>query len=164
MFAIESGSCYDEQSERVQPIPRCNIWIVGFECDSISSLNKNASKNRGCGETAAERTGRTLAATIAYAEKFKPDLCVFEIVKNVFVKPKEKDPGTDGLSVYETLVAQMNQASYLVSSEVLNACDFGAPQNRQRAWIFAVRQPSPVDQAAKGFADPPWFHAVRATL
>ena len=74
---------------RSAELPDCDIFIAGFECDSISSLNHSASSNRGCGEDGTEKTGLTLDAVLVYMEKRQPANGIFEIVKSCTVKPKD---------------------------------------------------------------------------
>lgn len=48
---------FDVISNSEVAFPDIDIWICGFECDSISPLNRNASLNRSCGSTQSEKTG-----------------------------------------------------------------------------------------------------------
>lgn len=102
-------------------IPPFDILLGGFPCQafSIAGLRKGFEDTRG-----------TLFFEIArIVEHHKPQVVFLENVKGF----KNHDKGTTFKVVKETL----ENLGYKVFAEVLNAKDFGVPQNRERIYIIA---------------------------
>lgn len=102
-------------------IPPFDILLGGFPCQafSIAGLRKGFEDTRG-----------TLFFEIArIVEHHKPQVVFLENVKGF----KNHDKGTTFKVVKETL----QNLGYKVFAEVLNAKDFGVPQNRERIYIIA---------------------------
>jgi site-specific DNA-cytosine methylase len=73
-------------------------------------------------------------------------------VKNLHVK----DPSS-GISNLDSLIDQANECGYLVQALLLDACDFGLPQSRQRYYILGFRvSTAAISQRAKDFKMPAW--------
>ena len=53
------------KSGRELPVPPVQILVAGFECDSVSSLSRDRSRNKDCMEQGSEKTGRTGRATLS---------------------------------------------------------------------------------------------------
>jgi len=101
-------------------IPTHDILLAGFPCQpfSIAGEKKGFEDTRG-----------TLFFDIArIIETKKPKVVVLENVKHF----KNHDGGRTIKVVLETL----NKLGYTISWEVLNAKDFGVPQNRERTIII----------------------------
>lgn len=101
-------------------IPPFDILLGGFPCQafSIAGLRKGFEDTRG-----------TLFFEIArIVEHHKPQVVFLENVKGF----KNHDKGTTFKVVKETL----ENLGYKVFAEVLNAKDFGVPQNRERIYII----------------------------
>ncbi len=101
-------------------IPPFDILLGGFPCQafSIAGLRKGFEDTRG-----------TLFFEIArIVEHHKPQVVFLENVKGF----KNHDKGTTFKVVKETL----QNLGYKVFAEVLNAKDFGVPQNRERIYII----------------------------
>ena len=143
------------------PVPDVDMFICGFECDSISSLNRNAASNRSCGTDQSEKTGNTLAYGLRYVQNHRPPLVIWEIVKQVFCKPK-----TGGLSVFEHLQETMMQYGYQLTSDLLHASGYGSPQRRERAWIICcLVSDTPLVKDDAGEAElAPFMHSIRHVL
>ncbi|HHS92004.1 MAG TPA: DNA (cytosine-5-)-methyltransferase [Campylobacterales bacterium] len=103
----------------VQDIPNHDILLAGFPCQpfSIAGEKKGFSDTRG-----------TLFFDIArILEDKKPKVVVLENVKHF----KSHDKGNTLKIVLQTL----NSLGYTTNWDVLNAKDFGVPQNRERTII-----------------------------
>lgn len=101
-------------------IPPFDILLGGFPCQAFSI----AGKRKGF-----EDTRGTLFFEIARIVKHhKPKIVFLENVKGF----KNHDKGTTFQVVKETL----ENLGYKVFAEVLNAKDFGVPQNRERIYII----------------------------
>ena len=110
-------------------IPDHDFLLAGFPCQPFSG----AGKKRGF----ADETRGTLFFSIAQIAKAKaPRFILLENVKGLI----SHDSGRTMAVILDTL----RSAGYLVFTEVLNARDFGLPQNRQRLFIVAIRNTVPL--------------------
>lgn len=101
-------------------IPPFDILLAGFPCQafSVAGLRKGFEDTRG-----------TLFFEIARILKHhKPKVIFLENVKGF----KNHDKGTTFKVIKETLA----ELGYKIFSQVLNAKDFGVPQNRERIYII----------------------------
>jgi len=108
---------------KIEPkeIPKFDILLAGFPCQPFS----NAGLKKGF-----EDTRGTLFFDIAQIAKYhKPQVLFLENVKGF----KNHDKGNTFKVVKETL----EELGYRVFSDILNAKDFGVPQNRERIYIIA---------------------------
>ena len=105
-------------------IPPFDLLLAGFPCQPFS----NAGLKRGF-----EDTRGTLFFDVArIVEHHKPKMILLENVKG-FAK---HDQGNTMRIVTRTL----EQLGYNVSSAILNAKNFGLPQNRERIYIVGLRR------------------------
>lgn len=107
---------------KIEPeeIPSFDILLAGFPCQPFS----NAGLKKGF-----EDTRGTLFFDIAKIAKYhKPQVVFLENVKGF----KNHDRGNTFKVVKNTL----EELGYKVYAEVLNAKDFGVPQNRERIYII----------------------------
>jgi DNA (cytosine-5)-methyltransferase 1 len=105
-------------------IPKFDILLAGFPCQPFShaGLKKGFEDARG-----------TLFFDIARIVKHhQPKVVFLENVKGF----KNHDKGNTFRVVKNTL----NELGYTVYAEVLNAKDFGVPQNRERIYIIGFRE------------------------
>lgn len=102
-------------------IPKHNILLAGFPCQAFSI----AGQRKGFNDTRG-----TLFFDIArIVKKHKPEVIFLENVKGF----KNHDKGKTFNIVKNTL----EKMGYNVFSEILNAKNFGIPQNRERIYIVA---------------------------
>lgn len=104
-------------------IPKHDIILAGFPCQafSIAGLRKGFFDTRG-----------TLFFDIVrIADYHKPKIIFLENVKGF----KNHDRGNTFLTVKSTL----EKLGYRIYYEVLNAKNFGVPQNRERIYIIAIK-------------------------
>ncbi|NOU01957.1 MAG: DNA cytosine methyltransferase [Gallionella sp.] len=64
----------------------------------------------------------------------KPDFFVFENVKGMYRTARHRE-------FFDSLKLQLNEAGYSCTERLINAIEYGAPQDRQRIILFGVRQP-----------------------
>lgn len=102
-------------------IPNFDILLAGFPCQPFS----NAGLKKGFKDTRG-----TLFFDIAKITKHhKPQILFLENVKGF----KNHDKG----KTFQVVKSTLEELGYKVFSEVLNAKDFGVPQNRERIYIIA---------------------------
>jgi DNA (cytosine-5)-methyltransferase 1 len=116
--------CGDITKIKVQDIPKHDILLGGFPCQPFS----NAGLKHGFDDTRG-----TLFFDIARIIDYrKPSMILLENVKG-FVN---HDKGKTMKIVTETL----EELGYNVFYKVLNARDFGVPQNRERIYIVGINK------------------------
>jgi DNA (cytosine-5)-methyltransferase 1 len=104
-----------------EEIPPFDIVLAGFPCQPFSQ----AGKKLGLADTRG-----TLFFDIAkIVEKHKPSVVFLENVKRF--------RSHDGGRTFETIKTVLEDLGYEVHAKVLNAKDFGVPQNRERIYIVA---------------------------
>jgi len=115
-------------------IPKFDILLAGFPCQPFS----NAGLKKGFNDTRG-----TLFFDIARIVKYhKPQVVFLENVKGF----KNHDKGNTFKVVKNTL----EEMGYKVYAEVLNAKDFGVPQNRERIYIVAFLNKNVTFEFPKG--------------
>lgn len=107
-------------------LPDCDLITYGFPCQDISV----AGLGRGIieGET---RSGLLFDALRIIKYK-KPKYAIAENVKNLVGKRFKED--------FDSLLAELESYGYNNYWEVLNAKDYGIPQNRERVFIVSIRK------------------------
>lgn len=108
------------------------LYAFGFECDSISSLNRDTAANRGCVARRQGKTGETCHKVMSFIKAIRPPLFILENVKNL------NAPNGSGKTDQQELVAQLNLLGYMVSAVLLRAEEYGIPQHRHRIYLIGV--------------------------
>ena len=144
-FATESTTFEDMLTKTMKPLVQVDLWVCGFECDSVSGLNHKS--DRGVVGRCVGKTGKTVAGCVAYIRRWKPRLFVLENVKNINAVPKSAGGAAQpaGLSDkkplkprtdLDVLRATLQELEYIVWDDVFVASDFGIPQHRERVYIL----------------------------
>lgn len=107
----------------VEKIPSHDLLLAGFPCQPFSM----AGKKKGFDDTRG-----TLFFNIEEIVRYhKPKVLFLENVKNL----KSHDKGR----TFKVIQEHLEALGYKVYSQVLNAKDFGLPQNRERIYIICFR-------------------------
>jgi DNA (cytosine-5)-methyltransferase 1 len=105
-------------------IPKHDVLLAGFPCQPFS----NAGKKMGFDDTRG-----TLFFDIArILKEKKPALVLLENVKGF----KSHDRG----NTFTVVVSTLESLGYEVHTQILNARDFGLPQNRERIYIVGINR------------------------
>ena len=115
---------------QVNPLLMDNINLVtyGFPCQDISV----AGKQRGF-EHDGERTRSGLFfEALRIIEFLQPEYAICENVKALTSKKFEKE--------FNTVLNSLAEVGYINYWKVLNAKDYGIPQNRERVFIVSIRK------------------------
>jgi len=113
-----------------EEIPQHDVLCGGFPCQafSISGKQKGFEDTRG-----------TLFFDVARIVKYhKPKVILLENVRNF----EKHDNG----KTLKTVVNTLKNLDYLVSYKVLNASNYGLPQNRKRIFIVCFRKNLKIDK------------------
>lgn len=105
-------------------VPDHELVLAGFPCQPFSSAGK-----RGGFEDAR---GTLFFSILRIIEFRKPKTILLENVRGL----KSHDKG----NTYKVILGALQDLGYTVHSKVLNARDFGLPQNRERIFIVAIRE------------------------
>ena len=104
------------------------LITYGFPCQDISL----AGKQKGF-EADGERTRSGLFfEALRIIEDTKPRIAIAENVKNLTSKKFQKE--------FDIVLSSLEQAGYNNYWQVLNAKDYGIPQNRERVFIVSIRK------------------------
>lgn len=105
------------------PIEDIDLIVGGVPCQSWSV----AGKMKGFDDP----RGRLWIDTIRLVQKNKPKAFIFENVKGLY-DPRNK------ANLY-LILDEFAKLGYAVRYDLLNSCDFGLPQNRERIFIVGIR-------------------------
>ncbi|MBZ0243486.1 MAG: DNA (cytosine-5-)-methyltransferase [Bacteroidales bacterium] len=105
-------------------VPKHNVLCAGFPCQPFSI----SGKMKGFEDT----RGTLIYHVFEIIEKRKPEVVLLENVKHLVYHDKKR--------TLATIVQHLEDLGYKVSKKVLNASDFGVPQNRERIIIIGHRE------------------------
>ncbi|MEY2195334.1 DNA cytosine methyltransferase [Neobacillus sp. BF23-41] len=117
-------NCSDIKDIHSDHIPECDMIIGGFPCQGFSVANINRS-------TEDERNKLYLEMLRIIKGK-KPKYFVAENVKGILSLGKGK--------VKEMILSDFESAGYNVTCNLVNAANYGVPQQRERVFFIGVRK------------------------
>ena len=106
-------------------IPECDIVLAGFPCQPFS----NAGNRRGVHDS----RGMLYRECLRIVEAKHPKVFLFENVKGLL-----SSKYTDGRLLVDVIASDLDEMGYQVTYSLLNASDYGVPQNRQRLIMVGV--------------------------
>lgn len=108
---------------------RVDLITYGFPCQDIS----NAGKQKGFTDENGERTRSGLFfEALRIIEDYKPKFAIAENVKALTSKKFSEE--------FKTVLESLEEVGYNNYWQVLNAKDYGIPQNRERVFIISIRK------------------------
>jgi DNA (cytosine-5)-methyltransferase 1 len=105
-------------------IPYFDVLTAGFPCQPFSASGKKLGFN--------DTRGTLFFDICRIIEAMEPKVFVLENVKHLMYHDKR--------NTITTILASLGQLGYNVKVRVLNAKDFGVPQNRERVFIVGSRK------------------------
>jgi DNA (cytosine-5)-methyltransferase 1 len=115
------GKCHKVFLTPDTPLPQASVIIGGPPCQPFSVGGKQLGLDDA-------RDG--FPAYISAVERIKPDIFVIENVRGLFYRSRP----------YMTLITNALEAlGYQITIQMLNAVDYGVPQNRERVFIVGHR-------------------------
>lgn len=121
----------------VDEIPACDILTAGFPCQPFS----NAGNRRGVYDS----RGELYLECLRIIERKLPKAVIFENVKGLISSKHQS-----GQYLIEVIKGDLEKLGYAVNYRVVNASDYGVPQNRERLILVAFR-----NDLGKRFEFPP---------
>ena len=108
---------------KVKSSPKADLIVGGVPCQAWSV----AGKKKGFDDP----RGKLWEDTIRVVKKNKPKVFIFENVKGLY-DPRNKDS-------LKLIISEFRKCNYEVNHKVLNAYDYGLPQNRDRLFIVGIK-------------------------
>lgn len=99
----------------------------GSPCQDFSIAGKQAGGDEGSGTRSS-----LMYETLRIVEKLKPEYVIWENVKNLLSQKHRHN--------YFAYIEAMSKLGYKSYGRVLNAKDFGIPQNRERVYTVSMRE------------------------
>ena len=120
--------------EDIKELPECDLLVYGFCCQDISV----AGDKKGLIDENGNKTRSGLLLDVerlldkAKADGKLPSMLLMENVKNLV--------GTKFKPDFDRWLDKLEELGYKNYWKVLNAKDFGIPQNRERVFVVSVRK------------------------
>lgn len=105
-------------------VPEHDLLCAGFPCQPFSI----SGKMKGFEDT----RGTLIYHVFKIIEKRMPNIVLLENVKHLVYHDKKK--------TLTTIIKHLEELGYIVSKKLLNASDFGVPQNRERIIIIGHKK------------------------
>ena len=132
-FAIASFNAIHNTNFEVQDICEWNkdlkdidLITHGSPCQDFSVAGKQAGGDLGSGTRSS-----LMYETIRIVGQIRPKYVLWENVKNILSKKHKHN--------FDAYIETMNVLGYNNYSQVLNAKDYGIPQNRERVYTISIR-------------------------
>lgn len=141
-FPSHNLSNKDIREVKAEEIPPHSILVGGFPCQTFSTAQQDKAK-RGLNDP----RGHLFKEILRIAKHHKPTWLLLENVKGLTFKPNRE--------AFNQIITGIKDLGYQVNWKVLNARDFGLPQNRERVFFVANRLnidfvfPKPTKQITK---------------
>lgn len=103
-----------------------DLIMHGSPCQDFSVAGKNAGGDKDSGTRSS-----LMYETLRIVEKVKPKYVIWENVKNLLSKKHRHN--------FDAYQQAMEQLGYRNHYQVLNAKDYGVPQNRERVFTVSIR-------------------------
>ena len=107
-------------------VPDCDVLTFGFPCTDVSIAGKQM------GIIAGQTRSGLLYEALRIIEAKKPAYAICENVKNLVGKKFKPD--------FDKLLFMLDELGYNSYWQVLNAKDYGIPQNRERVFVISIRK------------------------
>ena len=105
----------------------CDLIMHGSPCQDFSLAGLQAGGDEGSGTRSS-----LMYETVRIVEKLKPKYVIWENVKNVISKKHKHN--------FDNYLERMEELGYTNYYQVLNAKDYGIPQNRERVFTISIRK------------------------
>ena len=114
---------------KIEELPDADLWTYSFPCQDISVAGKGAGIKEGTRSGLLFEVERLLR--VASEKGTLPKYLLLENVKNLVIKKFKAD-----FDKWLDFLAELGYTNYW---KVLNAKDYGIPQNRERVFCISIR-------------------------
>ena len=132
-YAVKSYNAINETNFEPQDITKwdkdidVDLIMHGSPCQDFSLAGSQAGGDEGSGTRSS-----LMYETIRIVEKLNPKYVIWENVKNVLSKKHVHN--------FNKYIDYLTKLGYISYFKVLNAKDYGIPQNRERVFIVSIRK------------------------
>lgn len=105
----------------------CDLIMHGSPCQDFSVAGKGAGGDEGSGTRSS-----LMYETLRIVDKLKPKYVIWENVKNLLSAKHRHN--------FDAYLERMTELGYISYYQVLNAKDYGVPQNRERVFTVSIRK------------------------
>lgn len=126
-----------EYYPKKEDVGEIDLLFHGSPCQDFSLAGKQAGGDKDSGTRSS-----LMYETIRIVEKLKPKYVVWENVKNLLSKKHRHN--------FDAYLETMTQLGYTNYYQVLNAKDYGIPQNRERVFTISILNNDVVGAAMRG--------------
>ena len=132
-YAIQSFNAIHGTNFEPQDITKwdkdieCDLIMHGSPCQDFSVAGKQAGGDKDSGTRSS-----LMYETLRIVEKLKPKYVIWENVKNLLSKKHRHN--------FDAYLDAMADLGYASNYQVLNAKDYGIPQNRERVFTVSIRK------------------------
>ena len=112
----------------------CDLIMHGSPCQDFSNAGKQAGGDEGSGTRSS-----LMYETIRIVEKLRPKYVIWENVANLL--------GQKHVHNFGEYLHRMRKLGYLSLYKIMNAKDYGVPQNRKRVFVVSVYLPEQAKNA-----------------
>lgn len=119
----------------------CDLIMHGSPCQDFSVAGKGAGGDKDSGTRSS-----LMYETLRIVEKLKPKYVIWENVKNLLSKKHRHN--------FDAYLQAMSDLGYASSYQVLNAKDYGVPQNRERVFTVSIKEEGKPESMAFQFPEP----------
>lgn len=109
-----------------------DVLLGGFPCQTFSL----SGKRKGL----SDPRGQLYLEMIRVLQHYRPKVFVAENVDGIRNSKKDRHGESVDKSALDTILEDFDKAGYEVQYKILNAADFGVPQQRRRVIIIGVRR------------------------
>lgn len=130
-YAIKSFNAIHNTNFEPQDITKwdkdieVDLIMHGSPCQDFSLAGKQAGGDKDSGTRSS-----LMYETLRIVEKLKPKYVIWENVKNILSKKHKHN--------FDAYLERMEQLGYVNHYQVLNAKDYGIPQNRERVFTVSI--------------------------
>ena len=131
-FAIRSFNAIHGTNFEPQDITKwdkdidCDLIMHGSPCQDFSIAGKQAGGDKDSGTRSS-----LMYETLRIVEKLKPKYVIWENVKNILSQRHVHN--------WDAYAEKMEELGYTNYCQILNAKDYGIPQNRERVFTISIR-------------------------
>lgn len=130
--AVHGTNFVPQDITKWDKVIEADLIMHGSPCQdfSVAGLNKGGDKGSGTRSS-------LMYETLRIVEKIKPKYVIWENVKNLLSKKHRHN--------FDAYLEAMEKLGYHSQYQVLNAKDYGVPQNRERVFTVSIRNDLNVD-------------------
>ena len=118
---------------RVEHLPDCDLLTYSFPCQDIS----NAGNKQGMSKGSDTRSGLLWEVERLLLDAREREGDGQNLPRHLVMENVDAILHKTNISVFESWIQSLTKMGYTSSYAILNACDYGVPQNRKRCFMIS---------------------------